>query len=84
MVGVAAASGLLALAVPAVAQIREFAPGDMGHWTDANNNFNANAERAETLCQQLLGDRYGRAVSRRPRPHENGWYFSHLVCETKS
>jgi hypothetical protein len=58
------------------------APEDLS-WSDQQNTFPANNERGEKLCQDLLGDRYGRMIARRAQLSGERWYFSHLVCETK-
>lgn len=63
--------------------VLHFTPSEMPGWTDANNNFDANNERAESLCQQALGERYGRPLARLIRPNGDLNYFSHLTCETK-
>src|SRR5690606_38164872 len=53
-----------------------FSPEDQNQWSKSENTAPANEQRAQFLCQQLLGDRYGRALSRRARPNGETWYFS--------
>jgi|GEM_PF-591627 len=62
--------------------VLHFSPADLGGgWED--NNYNENKARAESLCQQALGDRYGRHIAHRNWTSEGRFYFSHVSCETK-
>ena len=61
----------------------EFSSEGLNTWTNAENTFPNNEQRAQNLCKELLGDRYGRVLSRRAQPAGDRWYFRHLVCETR-
>lgn len=64
--------------------VLHFAPVGTTTWADADNSFPSNTQRAEKMCKDALGDRYGRVVSRKAEPNmETGrWYFPNVVCET--
>ena len=62
--------------------VLHFTPADTGGWLDSQNSFPANNQRGEDICKQALGDRYGRVLSRTPRPVGDRWYFPHVICET--
>jgi hypothetical protein len=49
----------------------------------AENNYNNNQQSSIFLCQQALGDRYGRVLSYRVWNHDDRFYLSHVACETK-
>jgi hypothetical protein len=53
-------------------------------WAEADNTFPANNQRAEKICKDALGDRYGRVLSRKVEPDmaTSRWYFPNVVCET--
>ena len=61
----------------------EFSSEGLNTWTNAENTFPNNEQRAQNLCKELLSDRYGRVLSRRAQPAGDRWYFRHLVCETR-
>ena len=54
-------------------------------WADSDNSFPKNNARAEAICREALGDRYGRVLSRKAEPDMsvNRWFFPNLLCETK-
>ena len=54
-------------------------------WAEADQTFPKNNARAEAICKEALGDRYGRVVSRKAEPDlsTNRWFFPNVVCETK-
>ena len=54
-------------------------------WADADNSFPKNNARAEAMCKEALGDRYGRVLSRKAEPDmsANRWFFPNVVCETQ-
>lgn len=58
-----------------------FTPTELPPWP--NNNFGENEARAIGLCQQALGDRFGRLLSRRVQGAGGGYYFTHVLCEVK-
>ncbi len=60
--------------------VLHFTPSELPGWLD--NNFAQNEERAAELCQQALGDRYGRVLSRRNWTNGERFFFTHVVCET--
>ena len=62
-----------------------FGPVDTTSWPDSDNSFPKNNQRAEAMCKEGLGDRYGRVLSRKVEPimSADRWYFPNLVCETK-
>lgn len=64
--------------------VLHFPPVGTNTWADADNSFPSNTQRAEKMCKDALGDRYGRVVSRKAEPNmETGrWYFPNVVCET--
>ena len=63
--------------------VLHYTPTETGGWTDAENTFPQNNQRAVTICQAALGDRYGRVLSRTTQWTGSRFYFAHLVCETK-
>ena len=65
--------------------VLHFTPHPTTSWTDADQSFPKNNARAEAICKEALGDRYGRVVSRKAEPDmSNGrWFFPNVVCETR-
>jgi len=65
--------------------VLHFAPLPSTSWVDADNTFPKNNQRAEAICKEALGDRYGRVVSRKTEPDAtlDRTYFPNVVCETK-
>lgn len=62
--------------------VLHFSPADLGGgWEE--NNYNQNKTRAENLCKEALGDRYGRHIAHRNWTSNGRFYFSHVSCETK-
>ena len=62
--------------------VLHFTPADLGGgWEE--NNYEQNKTRAEDLCKQALGDRYGRHIAHRNWTSDGRFNFSHVSCETK-
>lgn len=61
--------------------VLHFTPTELAPW--ANGNYNISQERSNSLCQQELGDRFGRVLSYRVQLSGDRTFFSHVVCETK-
>ncbi|MEE1876248.1 hypothetical protein [Altererythrobacter litoralis] len=61
--------------------VLHFTPTELAPW--ANGNYNISQERSNSLCQQALGDRFGRVLSYRVQMSGDRTFFSHVVCETK-
>jgi hypothetical protein len=62
--------------------VLHFTPTELPGWPD--NNYNNNQQRSTDLCKQALDDRYGRVISYRIRTNDDRFFFSHVVCETKT
>jgi hypothetical protein len=64
--------------------VLHFPPVGTTTWAESGNSFPENTQRAEKICKDALGDRYGRVLSRKVEPNmETGrWYFPNVVCET--
>jgi hypothetical protein len=65
--------------------VLHFTPHPTTSWTDADNSYPKNNARAEAMCKDALGDRFGRVVSRKAEPDmsANRWFFPNVVCETQ-
>ncbi len=65
--------------------VLNFGPLPTTSWSNSDNNAPKNSARAEKICSEALGDRYGQVVSRQVEPSADlsRWYFPNLVCETK-
>jgi hypothetical protein len=52
-------------------------------WPASSDTFPNNETRSTTLCQQALGDRFGRVISRDRQTVGDRYFLSRVVCETR-
>ena len=65
--------------------VLHFSPLPATSWANDDNSFPENNQRAEAMCKEALGDRYGRVLSRKAEPDAtlDRMFFPNLVCETR-
>lgn len=61
--------------------VLHFSPTE--HPGSLDNNYNNNQATATQMCQQVLGDRYGRMIDYRVWTNGDRYFLSHIACETK-
>jgi hypothetical protein len=52
-------------------------------WPASSDTFPNNNTRSTALCEQALGDRFGRVVSRDRQTVGDRYFLSRVVCETR-
>tara|TARA_R110002124_G_scaffold87463_2_gene225318 strand:+ start:3894 stop:4292 length:399 start_codon:yes stop_codon:yes gene_type:complete len=52
-------------------------------WPASSDTFPNNNTRSTALCEQALGDRFGRAISRDRQTVGERYFLSRVVCETR-
>ncbi|WP_296819955.1 hypothetical protein [Brevundimonas sp.] len=54
------------------------------HWPANTDTWPNNNARAQDLCQEALGDRFGRVISRERTTAGDRYFLSRVVCETRA